>query len=189
MRTRFGVLLATIALVATGCGGTDSGGTQAADGNLAAVPETVRGLDARSALAQANAWFTAGAGVTTYVDSRVVGFEFADGETIEVPLPDDEMVVAVAPYVELTHPCATHFMSGCQGELVGIPVQVIARDADGTTLLDTEMETMPNGFIELWLPRDRNVDLEVVALGKSARQTISTAAGSNTCITTMQLSS
>ena len=183
------MLFVALAVVATACGGTDTGEVRAADGALAPVPGSVQGLDARAALAQANAWYTAGAGVTSYVDTRVIGFEFGGGDTVEIALPDDEMVVAVAPYVERTHPCATHFMSGCQGELVGVPVQVIARAADGTTLIDTEMETLPNGFIELWLPRDREVELELTALGKRARESISTAHGANTCITTMQLSS
>jgi hypothetical protein len=187
MKTNLIVLLVTLAVVATACGGTSA--IRAADGTLEPVPESVRDLDARAALAQANAWYSAGTGVTSYVDTRVIGFEFDGGDKVEIPLPDDEMVVAVAPYVERTHPCATHFMSGCQGELVGVPVQVIARAADGTILIDAEIETLPNGFIELWLPRDQEVDLELSARGKSAREIISTAHGSNTCITTMQLSS
>ncbi|WP_415784205.1 hypothetical protein [Deinococcus saxicola] len=32
------------------------------------------------------------------------------------------MVVAIAPYVNLPHPCKTYCMSGCQGELVKKPI-------------------------------------------------------------------
>lgn len=30
-------------------------------------------------------------------------------------LPEDEFFLSVAPYVQNTHPCATHSLTGCQG--------------------------------------------------------------------------
>ncbi len=104
-----------------------------------------------------------------------------------IPLPDDKMVVAIAPFVESTHPCEIHYMSGCQGEMVGVQVRVTGRAKDGTLLVDDTFTTMDNGFIELWLPRSLEIDLIVEANGKRASETIGTFDDSNTCITTIKL--
>ena len=87
------------------------------------------------------------------------------------------MVVAVAPYIDETHPCETPYLSGCQGELVGVPVDVV----------DDTVRTMANGFIELWLPRDIEVSISLAARGKLVDGTIGTFTDSRTCITTLQL--
>jgi hypothetical protein len=190
MRHRLVLLTAVLGLVAAACGGGAEGGAgYVANSDLEPTPEAVQGLDGRTALAQANAWGTGESRVTTFVDSRVISFTFEGDRTVAIPLPEDEMVVAVAPYVDRTHPCETHFMSGCQGELVGVPVQVVVRDAGGDLLINEEMRTLDNGFIELWLPRDRAVSVELTAIGKTARGTITTHDGSNTCVTTLRLES
>lgn len=137
------------------------------------------------ALALANEWM--GNGVTTFVTTQAVKFEFADGEKASVALPADELVIAIAPYFDRTHPCEIHYMSGCQGELVGVPVDVVASLSDGTVLVDETITTMANGFIELWLPRDVEVSLRMATGGKSVSGTIGTFADSHTCITTLQL--
>lgn len=179
--SRFRALAAVIAVCVTvlflsGCSNTDGNGPSASD---------VRGKTAREAMALANQWM--GNGVTTFVTAKAVEFEFAGGKTASVRLPRDEMVVAVAPYVDQTHPCEIHYMSGCQGELVGVPVDVVARLADGTVLVDRTIKTMKNGFIELWLPRDQSISLSLTAEGKSTTALIGTYNDSNTCITDMKL--
>lgn len=60
-------------------------------------------LDAREAMAVANDWRWSRSDVKSYVDSREVVFEFADGTVKRIPLPEDEMLVAIAPYVQRTH--------------------------------------------------------------------------------------
>ena len=148
-------------------------------------PASLRGMGAAEALALANQW--KGNKVTSYVTPQSVNFEFPNGQKASVGLPAEEMVVAIAPYFEQTHPCETHYMSGCQGELVGVPIDVEARALDGTVLIDGTMLTMPNGFIELWLPRDQEISVRVSADERSATGAITTYADSNTCITTLQM--
>lgn len=95
--------------------------------------------------------------------------------------------MALAPYITKTHPCEVHYMSGCQGEMVVAAVNVTVRAADGSMVLDQTMTTLPNGFIELWLPRDQEYRLTVGSGDKKAEGTIGTFADSNTCVTTYQL--
>ena len=183
-------VLAVVALALSSCGGAsdrDRGPTDSLHVAADSEPEVadVRGIDPRDAMELANEW--KGNSVTSYVTTEAVEFEFANGRAARVELPDDELVVAIAPYVEETHPCETHYMSGCQGEMVGVEVAVRAETLDGTIILDETMRTMMNGFIELWLPRDREVVLTLAADGRSVRETIGTYAGSRTCITTMRL--
>ena len=97
------------------------------------------------------------------------------------------MVVAIAPYLTSTHPCENHYMSGCQGELSNVPVKVYGKTKDGLVVVDKTMTTMDNGFLELWLARDLEIDLTIEMNGKRSTRTITTDKNSNTCITTMQL--
>ena len=184
-------LVVTASIVLAGC----SGKTQTAQSSSVfdtarsngPAASAVRGLDARAALEVADSWGPTTKGVTTFIDQTKVSFSFDNGDKVEIPLPEKEMVVAIAPYINRTHPCEIHYMSGCQGELVNVPVEVHATNSDGTVLVDETLTTMDNGFIELWLPRDRTIGLTLTAQGKSTTGTITTNADSNTCITTFQL--
>ena len=167
------VLVLTLALVTSALG----------QGNPS--PRALEGLDARAAVELANTW--KGNGVTTFATPEAVHFRFADGTEVTVAMPDDLMFVSVAPYLQQTHPCATHYMSGCQGELVGAPVHVQAIAADGTVLIDEVMPTMANGFIDLWLPRDQAIDLHMTLEGASVVGRLTTFVDSRTCITDLQL--
>lgn len=151
-------------------------------------PELLEGLNARKALALANKWGTGTPEVESFVDTEAVNVTFKkSGKTVEIPLPADQLVVAFAPYISKTHPCETHYMSGCQGELIETPVKVTATLADGAVLLDEEITTMKNGFLELWLPRNQEITVTMEARGRKAAGTIGTFPDSNTCITTFQL--
>jgi hypothetical protein len=151
-------------------------------------PELLEGLNARKALALANKWGTATPEVESFVDTEAVNVTFKkSGKTVEIPLPADQLVVAFAPYISKTHPCEIHYMSGCQGELIETPVKVTATLADGAVLLDEEITTMKNGFLELWLPRNQEITVTMEARGRKAAGTIGTFPDSNTCITTFHL--
>ena len=78
-------------------------------------------------------------------------------------------------------------MSSCQGELPETEFNVRAVDQAGNVLIDKPVTTLKNGFMELWLPRDRTINLTVEAQNRSASAVITTFDGSDTCITTMQL--
>jgi hypothetical protein len=145
------------------------------------------GLDALEAMTLANKLGEGENSFTSYVTTENIHIEIPGGETFSIRLPEDRMVVAIAPYVKTTHNCATHYMSGCKGELFEEDVNVVAKKNDGSLILSKDMKTMSNGFIELWFPRDLEIDLTIVYKEKETRGMITTYSDSNTCITTFQL--
>ena len=78
-------------------------------------------------------------------------------------------------------------MSSCQGELTQTKLNVKAVDQSGTTIMDAPVSTLKSGFMELWLPRNRTINLTISGQNRSATDLITTSDGSDTCITTMQL--
>ncbi|MBO1912162.1 CueP family metal-binding protein [Microvirga sp. 3-52] len=53
------------------------------------------------------------------------------GKETKFDLPSDEFFVSIAPFVETTHPCAIHSLTGCQGELVEKDFDVFIQDEEG----------------------------------------------------------
>ena len=102
-------------------------------------------------------------------------------------LPKDEFFVSIAPYINQTHPCSNHSLTGCQAELVKEEFEVYIEDEDGNVVVNETMTSQENGFIDFWLPRDKAYQVKIEQGGKIAQSEISTFAGDNTCITTMQL--
>ena len=78
-------------------------------------------------------------------------------------------------------------MSSCQGELVNSEVYVKAVGQDGEVLVDKTVQTMKNGFFELWLPRNQKIELTIEGFGKTATGMIGTFMDSKTCLTTFHL--
>jgi heme/copper-type cytochrome/quinol oxidase subunit 2 len=60
-------------------------------------------LDALEAMAIANAWKWSQKDVKSFVTAREVVFKFSDGKEQKVPLPQEKMLVAVAPFLRKTH--------------------------------------------------------------------------------------
>jgi len=61
-------------------------------------------VDAIQALAIANEWNYSKKEITSYVTPRDVVFKSSSGKVIKkIPLPEDKMLVAVAPYINRTH--------------------------------------------------------------------------------------
>lgn len=102
-------------------------------------------------------------------------------------LSEEEFFVSIAPYINNTHPCQDHNLTGCQGELVGQEVSLYIEDSEGNVIKDEIVTTQDNGFIDLWLPRDDSYRVTVKQGDLSAESEISTFEGNNTCITDMQL--
>jgi hypothetical protein len=125
--------------------------------------------------------------VTIWTSSRAFNFQFADGTKTVIAMPDDRMAVSIAPYIMKTHPCSGHYPSTCRGELASTPVHVTAVSSDGRTLLDEDTTTLPNGFIDLWLPRDLKVDVSMKARGLQATVRVGTFDTDITCITSPKL--
>lgn len=109
-------------------------------------------------------------------------------EEIKLALPQDKFYLSFAPYITENHPCSTHSLSSCQGELVNQTVNVIITDDKGNEIINSDLTTMENGFVGVWLPRDMNAKIQVEYDDLSAQTTISTFSGSDTCLTTLLLS-
>ena len=78
-------------------------------------------------------------------------------------------------------------MSSCQGELPEKTFYVRAIDQNGIVLFDGKIETLRNGFFELWLPRNRMIDLRINGQNRTAQGKIATFDDSKTCVTTFRL--
>lgn len=109
------------------------------------------------------------------------------GDETKIPLPKDEFFVSIAPFYTETHECAIHSLTGCQGELVQESFDIYITDESGSVVMDDEIETAANGFIDLWLDKDENYTVTISQDGKEVTSDISTFEGDYTCITTMQL--
>ncbi|TFE04028.1 CueP family metal-binding protein [Jeotgalibacillus salarius] len=132
--------------------------------------------------------------------TREVGAEQASitGETLTITEDDgnekthdvtsEDFFVSIAPYVEQTHQCTFHSLTGCQGEMAEETFDVYIEDSEGKVIIDERMTTFENGFIDLWLPRDKTYQVKIDHNGMSTETEISTFEGDPTCITTMQLS-
>lgn len=105
-----------------------------------------------------------------------------------MPMPKDKTYVSVAPYVDKTHECFAHHLTGCQGEQVGKDFQVTVTDAQGKKIVDEKATTYENGFIGFWMPRDVKGTLSISGEQGKGSIPLSTAADAPTCITTLQLS-
>jgi len=161
---------------------------RAVDSTVSFSSQTLKGLNSREAINIVNNLRLSNASFKAVVTIEEETFKFSKGETVSIALPEDRTVIAIAPYVSKTHSCGNHNLKSCKGELFDVPVKVVARKAsDGTVLFDDNVTTMDNGFLELWLPRDMDIDLTLVAEGRKATGKITTFKDSKTCITTFKL--
>lgn len=110
-----------------------------------------------------------------------------DGSETSYDLPKDVFFVSIAPFINATHPCTNHSLTGCQGELANKEFNLYIEDQEGNVFMDEEVSTLENGFIDLWLPRDKIFRVKIEHNGKIANSKLSTFEGDQTCITTMRL--
>ena len=68
-----------------------------------ALIDQLEGLNAHQALTLANQWHWEKQPVRTHITSKEVVFQFESGTVKKIPLPADEMMVAVAPFINRTH--------------------------------------------------------------------------------------
>ena len=52
-------------------------------------------------------------------------------------------------------------LTGCQGELVNEEFDVYIEDTEGNVIIDQTMKTESNGFIDLWLPREKSYKVTI----------------------------
>ena len=140
--------------------------------------EVVEMLDASTAARP----FTFGASVLE--EELVIS---AGNQETSLELPADMQYISIAPFVEATHECYYHSLGTCQGELVDQTVDVTITDSSGQILVDEQATTYTNGFVGFWVPRDIEGTISVTHEGRVGSVPFTTADGSPTCITTLQL--
>ncbi|MCP2256044.1 hypothetical protein LY13_004827 [Prauserella aidingensis] len=108
---------------------------------------------------------------------------------VELPMPDDQVYVSVAPYRQRTHECHFHSLTTCEGELGNAAVRVVLTGPGGDVLLvDETRETFDNGFVGLWVPRDIEATLTIAHEGRTGTARIATGSDDDpTCITNLRL--
>lgn len=124
---------------------------------------------------------------TASITSQELIITEKDGREVVYDLPEDEFFVSIAPFIQKTHPCENHSLTGCQGELVNEEFDVYIEDTNGNVVVDKKITSYSNGFIDLWLPRNETFSVTIKHNGKTAQTEISTFKDDGTCITTMKL--
>lgn len=134
--------------------------------------------------------------VSQLSDSNIVESATINDETLVVQdgveediynLPEDEFFISVAPYLTYTHPCEFHSLTGCQSEMVDEEMDVRITDEQGKAHFDETVTTLENGFMDFWLPRDKQYTIEISYQNKYTEYTFSTFEGDSTCLTDLQL--
>lgn len=169
---RISILVFMMALL-VGC---SSGNNEAQNADTADIKKLVNDYTVGNVEA-ASASITSSELIVTDENEEVTTYE----------LEGEEFFVSIAPFINQTHPCDIHSLTGCQGELVEEDFNVHIEDSKGNVILDEEKQTEANGFIDLWLPRDETFNVIITQGDKESASEISTFDGDNTCITTMQL--
>lgn len=179
-------------LLVTGCTGADTSPPTAVDSGAALLAEHgLDGLDVRELVESLDALpLDERTGtLTTAVSAEAVTLTDQHEHTAEVPLPDDEIYVSVAPYRSQTHDCYVHSPTGCRGELRNADVRVTVTDtASGEAIMDDDLKTFDNGFVGFWLPRGIETSISITHDGRTATSELSTVGDdAQTCLTTMRL--
>ena len=143
-------------------------------------------LTPQKALEQSHQWHRTGE-ATVRVMPDAIHAEFADGSKAEVPTEDD-FLLSIAPYEQVTHGCTYHVPTGCQGEMANKAMMVEITDTQTNEVIQSGMvKTQKDGFIDFWMPKNGNYQFTFTYNGKTASEVLSTEGNSRTCITTMQL--
>lgn len=95
--------------------------------------------------------------------------------------------VAVAPYVTTTHPCTYHVKGSCQAELKNTLLRFWLRSADGTVNRAGTVRAGGDGFVEWWLPHNKEYIVTFAYEGKRGTGSFTSYPKAPTCITTIQL--
>ena len=92
----------------------------------------------------------------------------SDESKLTYDLPKDDFFVSIAPFVEETHPCSVHSLTGCRGEMANQEFNVYIEDREGDVVLDKTLTSQSNGFIDLWVPRDKTYRVTIAQDGKAS---------------------
>ncbi|MGI8471190.1 copper-binding periplasmic metallochaperone CueP [Pectobacterium brasiliense] len=99
----------------------------------------------------------------------------------------NKFYLSFAPYIQQTHPCFNHSLSGCQGELTNTAFDVKITDKAGNVIVQKTLSSHQNGFVGVWLPRNIEGTINVTYQGRVASSPFATYDDSQTCMTTLPL--
>ena len=184
------------ALVLSGCATSSSPepaspttGTQSVDSDFLAAHD-LAGLDAAQVIERLDTMPVADRPADLIASVQPDALVLTDDQEREtqLPMPENEVYISVAPYRTQTHDCYFHSLTTCLGELANAEVQVTLTGDDGDVLVDEVRQTYDNGFIGNWVPRGIEATLTIEHEGQTGTETISTMNEDDaTCITTLQL--
>lgn len=176
MKGKLLAMLLVISALSAGCSQENANNEAQAPQESVDIKELVNDYTVRKAKA-ASASITSSELIVTDEDEKVTTYD----------LPEDEFFVSIAPFVNTTHPCDIHSLTGCQGELIEEDFDVHIEDSEGNVVLDEVKTTEANGFMDLWLPRNDTFTVTITQDTKETVSEITTFDQDNTCITTMRL--
>src|SRR5699024_7427672 len=95
-------------------------------------------------------------------------------EETSYDLPEDELFVSIAPFVNETHECTIHSLTGCKGEMVDEDSDIHIENLLGEVILDEKKQTEANGFVDSWSTREDRYDVTIIQYGKETSSDIYT---------------
>lgn len=122
-------------------------------------------------------------GLVAYINTTHLVLE-TKHQTLKIPIPEDLFYMSIAPFINQSHYCVTHYLTQCRSELAQETFHIKVVSSDGTVLIDEYRTSETNGFIGLWLPKDTEATLHVSYDNLHVNAPISTYEDSPTCITT-----
>ncbi|WP_119696182.1 CueP family metal-binding protein [Microbacterium halotolerans] len=187
-------VLAVAALALSGCAAASDAEPATTDGktsdSVLLTDHDLDGLDAAQVIERLDTMPVAErpAGlIASVLPDELVLTDDQDRE-VRMPMPEDEVYVAVAPYREQTHECHFHSLTTCLGELRDADLLVTLTDESGDVLVDETRSSYDNGFVGFWVPRGVEATVTVTYEGSTGSATISTSEPDDaTCITGLQL--
>jgi hypothetical protein len=78
-----------------------------------------------------------------------------------IDLPSDLFYIAFAPYINETHDCFNHNLTGCLGEIINQDIEVTVYNEDEDIIETKIMNTGQDGFIGLYLSSETNYRVNV----------------------------
>jgi hypothetical protein len=124
--------------------------------------------------------------ITASISDKQI-FIYHKTKEYEIMLQEDLFYVSLAPYINQTHGCYTHSLTGCQGELIDKDFIVKIYDEEDNLLEEKTINSGSDGFFGLFLEKGITYKIIVEYEGLSTSYDID-AFTDQTCFTGGQLS-
>lgn len=148
--------------------------------------EEFQKLSPKQAIELAQSWHRKGIASVAVTPTEIQA-SLPGGKQASIAL-GDEFYVSVAPYVKRTHECDYHVPTGCTGEMIDAKMHLkITDEKTGEVIKDEDVQIQQDGFLDLWLPRNKKFIVEFTYKGKKAKEVLGTSEKDRTCVTTMKL--